>query len=446
MTLRRTLCAVLLLATLPMAHRAAAADRFYSDLLSRGSLAYANGEYAESARLLRTACFGFLEEPPLLLDGLVRLSLAHSALGDIDAFREDFRRIAELERMFGTYSTAALPADLRAAFEAEAAARIPSAELQALPITVSGPEEIEPDLSGLPLRQRRTELRRRATSDAEDIRWPLALAELESEAGRHREALGWLDWLEELDPRNERGLCLRGWNLAETGECPAALGLLEQCAASLDDVRFATPRLQCLVKARNWEAATELAAAHPAEFRTNSPYARWLGRLERNAGAVTQAAATEPAAEPADDAASAPAEPEVRIGVLDGADPLTDGERQTLATIRERLAAAQFESDLVEAETLVEELAQVHPGVQEVRFLAGEVAYGRSNWARVIAHLEAVDESRPNLLFYLAVARYETGDRDGAGRALSRALPYLAKTTFVADWEERIKGSSGNSE
>ena len=280
MTARRPQYALLLLVILLAPVRARGADRFYTDLLTRGSQAYASAEYDEAARLLRIACFGFLEEPPLLLEGLLQLSLAHAANGDIDDFRSVFNRITDLERRFGVYSATELPESVRTAFETEAAARIPSRDLQALSLSTLSRGQSYEDLSGLPIKKRRAELRRRATTDPDDIRWPLALAELETAAGRPRNALNWIDWLTELDPLNRTAGCLRGLNLAETGDCETALVFLERCQATAADLRFSTPQLRCLVKAGSWEAAAELAATHPTDFRSNAPYSEWLDRVE----------------------------------------------------------------------------------------------------------------------------------------------------------------------
>ena len=155
MTARRPQYALLLLVILLAPVRARGADRFYTDLLTRGSQAYASAEYDEAARLLRIACFGFLEEPPLLLEGLLRLSLAHAANGDIDDFRTVFNRITDLERRFGVYSATELPESVRTAFETEAAARIPSRDLQALSLSTLSRDQSYEDLSGLPIKKRR---------------------------------------------------------------------------------------------------------------------------------------------------------------------------------------------------------------------------------------------------------------------------------------------------
>ena len=155
------LCALLiaLIATLAVAPRSArGADSFYTDLLSRGSQAYSSGDYRDAERMFRIACFGFLDEPPLLLEGLVRLSLARAAAGDVEGFREAFGRISDLERRFGTYSATTLPDSLRQLFEQELLARIPSRDLEALELRTGASRSIGADMEGLPLRQRRAEL------------------------------------------------------------------------------------------------------------------------------------------------------------------------------------------------------------------------------------------------------------------------------------------------
>ncbi|MCU0294402.1 MAG: hypothetical protein MUF10_20840, partial [Thermoanaerobaculaceae bacterium] len=92
------------LALLLLAGPLLAADSFYMGLLRRGSDAYNRRDYPEAVRLLRVACFGFLEEPELLADGLTRLALAQLEVGDEEAFRESFQRIQEIEARFGAYT------------------------------------------------------------------------------------------------------------------------------------------------------------------------------------------------------------------------------------------------------------------------------------------------------------------------------------------------------
>jgi len=128
----RSIAATLTLATallLGPAVPARAAHPHYLRLLRQGTFSLEQGEPAAAARDLRLACFGFLEEPPLLGECLVRLGLAQAAAGDDEGFGETFRRVVEVEQRFGGFGAAALSAEERAAFEAEITERIPARTL-----------------------------------------------------------------------------------------------------------------------------------------------------------------------------------------------------------------------------------------------------------------------------------------------------------------------------
>jgi tetratricopeptide (TPR) repeat protein len=120
----------LLLAPLPAQ---AAIDPFYQGLLRDGQLAFERKEYATSARALRLACFGMLDEPRPLADCLSRLALAQDGTGDVTGFRETFQRLLEVEDRFKGYSQGELPPELRAALEARLATRLPAATLAGVP-------------------------------------------------------------------------------------------------------------------------------------------------------------------------------------------------------------------------------------------------------------------------------------------------------------------------
>jgi len=56
------------------------------------------------------ACFGLLEEPPVLARCLTHLALAQASLGDGDAFLATFQRLLDLEQRFAAYTRAELKA------------------------------------------------------------------------------------------------------------------------------------------------------------------------------------------------------------------------------------------------------------------------------------------------------------------------------------------------
>jgi tetratricopeptide (TPR) repeat protein len=110
-----------------------AVDPFYASLLREGTQQYDRGDYAASARTLRIACFGMLDEPKALAGCLSRLALAQDRMDDAEGFQDTFRRLAEVEERFQVYAAAELPAEARAALEQRLAARIPAATLRAIP-------------------------------------------------------------------------------------------------------------------------------------------------------------------------------------------------------------------------------------------------------------------------------------------------------------------------
>lgn len=128
----KSILLLLLLVALPLS--AAGVDPFYQSLLREGVLQYDRGDYAESARTLRIACFGMLDEPRALAGCLSRLALAQDRMDDGDGFQDTFRRLAEVEERFQAYTGAELPAEVRAALEPRLAARIPAATLRAIPV------------------------------------------------------------------------------------------------------------------------------------------------------------------------------------------------------------------------------------------------------------------------------------------------------------------------
>ncbi len=106
------------------------ADPFYENLLAKGTDQYNRRDFAAAVRTLRVACFGLLEEPERLADGLVRLALAQAAAGEGQSFAETFRRLVEVEERFGAYTKAAIPQPVRAELERQAVALLPASTLR----------------------------------------------------------------------------------------------------------------------------------------------------------------------------------------------------------------------------------------------------------------------------------------------------------------------------
>jgi hypothetical protein len=108
----------------------ATVDPFYLSLLRDGQLAFDRKDFPAAARHLRLACFGMLDEPRPLVDCLARLALAQDRADDLEGFRETFKRLAEVEERFNTYTQGGVPPELRTALEARLVARLPAATLE----------------------------------------------------------------------------------------------------------------------------------------------------------------------------------------------------------------------------------------------------------------------------------------------------------------------------
>ena len=132
--MKRPLGVLLLLATVAWAAGPAlAADDFYQQRLEEGRIAFQAGSSAEAVDLLRIACFGLMDQPPLLSEGLVWLELAQRKLdrgADADA---TLRRFLDVEKRFGAYASASLPPERRKEFERTLLARVPPEAIRAVP-------------------------------------------------------------------------------------------------------------------------------------------------------------------------------------------------------------------------------------------------------------------------------------------------------------------------
>lgn len=107
-----------------------AAHPHYERLFQEGRFALEQGDPTQAVEALRLACFGLLEDPPILADCLVRLALAQSATGDVQGFLDTFRRVVEVEERFRGYSGAELGGEVRSEFEDSVVEHVPESMLR----------------------------------------------------------------------------------------------------------------------------------------------------------------------------------------------------------------------------------------------------------------------------------------------------------------------------
>ena len=129
----RSFARALLVAAVLASTSAGAADPFYEGLLGDGIRMQARGEDpVRAARLLRTACFGFLDEPPSLARCLGHLAAAQATISDPE-LATTLGRLIEIEERFRAYSDSTLSSTLRRRIEELLVAEIPAEDLRRVP-------------------------------------------------------------------------------------------------------------------------------------------------------------------------------------------------------------------------------------------------------------------------------------------------------------------------
>lgn len=120
-----------------------------------------------------------------------------------------------------------------------------------------------------------------------------------------------------------------------------------------------------------------------------------------------------------------------------------EAEKKKLEKARQLLTETGNVRQLREAFQMAREVADAHAESREAQQLAGEAAYRISRWSDAAEYLGRAGgpgEDQPELLFYLAVALYESGDRQTAADPLRRALPNLQRTPYVDGYAKKILG------
>lgn len=501
-----------------------AADPFYLRLLRQGTDAYNRRDYQPAVRQLRVACFGLLDEPQLLADGLTRLALAQGATGDDAGFRETFQRLSEVEERFQGYSRADIPKDVRSAFEQLVVQAIPQATLSENAAFARLVPPRQDGVAKLAPAQRRKELARLIKAEPREVRWCLMLADLELAEGNPREAYAAADGALKLSPGKTEALKLRGLALAADKKWSSAESNLKACGFASSDPKVAGALLTCLVELKRWQeandfaahlppdvakdrtvqqltvsaavgltasqpagaptptravpggakvgekpaggaaAATGIVAAGPAQAPTPRPADKATPPAVATrvvAGGVSQATGTKPTEKPTvGPSPQAPTpksavKPATRIAAAAGSGspgasaqksptrtgPLSAAERADLDRAQELAKAGNLDG----AFALAHRVADARPDLAEPQFLAAELAYRTTRWNEAVAYFRRggdPGDGQPLLLFYSAVALYETGDRAGAAVALKRCLPNIRRTPYVEEIAKKVLGDT----
>jgi tetratricopeptide (TPR) repeat protein len=450
--LRRRLIAASLLAMVVAAGvPLSAADPFYSEQLRRGERALASGDFAAASHAFRIAAFGLLEEPALLTQTLVRLGLAQAAAGQSDDFRSTFERIVEIDERFGSYRSLADQA-VKESFEEDAMRLVAPERLRSSRAFAPLAQRLELERQAtLSPRETRQQLERRLEAEPGSAEAVVGLARFELEEGRQRAARRLVARALEIDPLHPEANCLAFELGTERGDCAQILAAFPRCPAVRASPPASASALRCLTQEGLWAEAAALLDALPPDLRQNEPFVSLAQTLAEHSrasleGATTQEGETE---ETADFNAPEPeAEGTSSQNVAAAPPPATETQfslREELDQLRLEMEAARRPEDLDGPRADVAALAARYPDARDVKLLAAEIAYRGGNWEQAVTYFRSAGEPgtrEPLLLFYFAIALFESGEPDAAKEALSTVLPLISHTPFVESYERRILGDT----
>jgi hypothetical protein len=109
------------------------ADDFYLTRLREGEQALQAKRTLEAVDQLKIACFGLLDQPQLLSEGLAELALAQAAAGRTADADATLARFVDVEQRFAVWPKVPLSAESRASFEELLVRRVGSEKLLAVP-------------------------------------------------------------------------------------------------------------------------------------------------------------------------------------------------------------------------------------------------------------------------------------------------------------------------
>jgi hypothetical protein len=473
--------------------RNAAPDPFYLSLLRDGKSEMVRGDAVAARKSFRLACFGFLEQPVLLSEGLVRLGLAEAVLGDREAFVATFSRLGEVEERFAAYAPAALSAEERRSFEEKALEWVAPEALRAVPVFASLlARKSEVDLSKLSPRDRLRELEKRSAAEPSNAQWKILLAQDEAANDRMNKVLTRLEGVPDAAGEGSAG-CLRGRALADLKRCAEAVVALGGCESATTDAGLAEAQITCLLKLEQTRAARDFAARVRKPAAEAAAVRKALARIPPAAAAPSSRA---PAAEGRSASASPPTPPgstrtppqpapprkseteaaekpakapaagrpgasasaaEPPPGATTAAPPkrnpppaspsastLTADEERALATARDMLKSVESRDELGRGLNLARPAADRLPGRADLQLLVAEMAYRAGQWATGADYFRRSSPngggpSDPTQRFYYAVCLYEAGDLAGAARVASTGLEKLPRPPFVEAYLQKIR-------
>jgi tetratricopeptide (TPR) repeat protein len=361
--------------------------------LQSGQDLYEEKKYLEAIDQFRVAAFGYLDQPAMLSECLVRLTIAQLAAGKTADADATIQRFVEIERRFPSYPEPGLEPPIRTAFQSLLLRQVPQATLLSVPTLAVLVETEEQKIMKLPPATRVKLLEGAAKREPGSARWLVLLAQESLAAGEPKDAEKWASKALALDPNNAEALALRARARTARRDYEDALkdlGALPQGELEKKPELYAD-QFVCLVEVKQWPAAEEAASRVPSD-QSRRPD---VMRAQQKLSAELQ-----------------------RTGK-------TARSSEALAESR-RLVSAGKAGD---AEKLLTAAVNADPRNRELRLELLEAACLSRAYPTAVAQIPLVQPfggSEAASMFYAAVALFESGRKEEAREYFDRARPSVS--------------------
>ncbi len=455
----------------------ARADDFYSDRLRAGKDDFRAKHFREAANELRIAAFGFLDDPPMLSESLVRLSLAQAAIQPPADFGPTLTRFLDVERRFGAFGKASIEPELRAEFQALLAQHVPAQTLSEIPSLASMVETPDQKIAKLAPREQERSLEAEADREPKSAKWPLALCRLALESGDAKMMQKWASRALAIEPENHEALAFRAHAFALRGNCDRAAADLKILSKEDEEkwpMLFADDFV-CLAARKDWAGAADAFSKVPADAASRKDVEAAKAKLDRaqaegqaktekaqaegqaktekaqaEAQAKTEKAqaqdraklekapperGTEPE-KPSEEARRAEKEPESPPPPVDSPPSRAQAD---LAESRKLLLAGKA----AEAERQIRGIVAADPRRRDARLALLEAACLAKDWSGASEQIPLIAPFRDGeepFEFYSAVVFFETGRLPEARKHLERARPKIMETPYTDYYSKKILG------
>jgi hypothetical protein len=243
-----------------------AADDFYEQQLRAGKADAQANRLPQAADELRIAAFGFLQQPALLQEALIRLAVVQIALGQTGDASKTIDRFVDVEQRFPQYASVQVETPIKTKFEEMLAAQIPRPTLQAIPSLARLSNYELQKIAAMPSSQRLAAYEAGAQREPKNPDWFIALTKESAARDSQVDVIRWGARALELDPANRDVKTLVAHARASRRECKEALAIISDLDPQKNPDLYADQAV-CFVQMSRWKDAETALASIPSGLK-----------------------------------------------------------------------------------------------------------------------------------------------------------------------------------